>query len=136
MTPTITATTVKDYAAQIGQMARTVYGNHEVKGHDHTDVIIVQGRLTEEAELEGGNDILFIGGRLTDEEIEGGHGSDTLILGAYTRHNAPRLHDHGEKLGNMELESIENIILGDGTVLKGHLPANFPAQTHGTMSVK
>ncbi|MEZ9934604.1 hypothetical protein, partial [Vibrio sp. 10N.261.49.C12] len=30
----------------------------------------------------------------------------------------------------MELESIENIILGDGTVLKGHLPANFPLVTH------
>lgn len=31
----------------------------------------------------------------------------------------------------MELESIENIILGDGTVLKGHMPANFPTSSHG-----
>ncbi|MCV3262702.1 hypothetical protein OGZ01_05930 [Vibrio harveyi] len=30
----------------------------------------------------------------------------------------------------MEIESIENIILGDGTVLKGHLPPNFPLAAH------
>ncbi|NOI25264.1 VCBS domain-containing protein, partial [Vibrio mediterranei] len=131
VTPTITASTVRDYAHSIGQSARTESGHHEVKGHDSADIIIVQGRLTEEAELKSGNDILFIGGRLSDEEIEGGHGSDTLILGGYTKQNAPRLHDHGEKIGNMELESIENIILGDGTVLKGHLPANFPVQSQG-----
>ncbi|EGU38667.1 VCBS domain-containing protein [Vibrio scophthalmi] len=137
VTPTITAQTVRDFAQSIGQTAHTMRGNHEISGHDHADIIIVQGRLTEEAELKDGNDILFIGGRLSDEEIEGGHGSDTLILGAYTKQNAPRLHDHGEKLGNMELESIENIILGDGTVLKGHLPANFPVanQDHYEYSV-
>ncbi len=49
--------------------------------------------------------------------------------------NAPRLRDHGEKLSDgheeMELEDIENIILGDGTVLKGQLPANFPVQSQG-----
>ncbi|USE01952.1 hypothetical protein JKJ11_07820 [Vibrio sp. SCSIO 43133] len=45
------------------------------------------------------------------------------------------MRDHGEKLSDgheeMEIESIENIILGDGTVLKGHLPANFPVQSQG-----
>ncbi|MBO7913496.1 VCBS domain-containing protein [Vibrio sp. G41H] len=134
ITAGITASTVQTYASSLGQHVTTSSGNHEVKGHGHSDIIIVNGRLNEEAELEGGNDILYIGGRLTDKEIEGGHGSDTLILGAYNRNNAPRLRDHGEKLSDgheeMELESIENIILGDGTVLKGHLPANFPLVTH------
>ncbi|WP_050798623.1 VCBS domain-containing protein [Vibrio mediterranei] len=135
VTPTITATTVRDYAHRIGQSATTASGHHEINGHGSSDIIIVQGRLTEEAELKSGNDILYIGGSLTDKEIEGGHGSDTLILGAYNRQNAPRLRDHGEKLSDgheeMEIESIENIILGDGTVLKGHLPANFPVQSQG-----
>ncbi|WCP70265.1 VCBS domain-containing protein (plasmid) [Vibrio tubiashii] len=134
VTAGITASTVQAYAHSIGQHATMASGHHEIKGHGHSDIIIVQGRLNEEAELEGGNDILYIGGRLTDKEIEGGHGSDTLILGAYTRNNAPRLHDHGEKISDgheeMELEDIENIILGDGTVLKGHLPPNFPLATH------
>ncbi|NOH78647.1 tandem-95 repeat protein [Vibrio sp. RE86] len=131
ITPSITAATVQAYAHNIGQFAHRVSGRDEIEGHGNSEVFIVQGSLHEEAELKGGNDILFIGGRLTDEEIEGGSGTDTLILGAYTRQNAPRLHDHGEKLGNMELESIENIILGDGTVLKGHMPANFPVSSHG-----
>ncbi len=131
ITPSITATTVQTYAHSIGQYAQRVSGRDEIEGHGNSEVFIVQGSLHEEAELKGGNDILFIGGRLTDEEIEGGSGTDTLILGAYTRQNAPRLHDHGEKLGNMELESIENIILGDGTVLKGRMPANFPVSSHG-----
>ncbi|WP_181359040.1 VCBS domain-containing protein [Vibrio mediterranei] len=135
VTPTITATTVRDYAHRIGQSATTASGHHEINGHGSSDIIIVQGRLTEEAELKSGNDILYIGGSLTDKEIEGGHGSDTLILGAYNRQNAPRLRDHGEKLSDgheeMELEDIENIILGDGTVLKGQLPANFPVQSQG-----
>ncbi|MFM2594720.1 VCBS domain-containing protein [Vibrio harveyi] len=134
VTAGITASTVQAYAHSIGQHATTTSGHHEIKGHGHDDIIIVQGRLNEEAELEGGNDILYIGGRLTDKEIEGGHGSDTLILGAYNRNNAPRLHDHGEKISDgheeMELEDIENIILGDGTVLKGHLPPNFPSIGH------
>lgn len=134
VTAGITASTVQAYAHSIGQHATTASGHHEIKGHGHNDIIIVQGRLNEEAELESGNDILYIGGRLTDKEIEGGHGSDTLILGAYNRNNAPRLHDHGEKISDgheeMELEDIENIILGDGTVLKGHLPPNFPSITH------
>ncbi|OED63848.1 hypothetical protein A165_11605 [Vibrio tasmaniensis ZS-17] len=134
VTAGITPSTLQAYAHSIGQHATTVSGSHEIKGHGHSDIIIVNGRLHEEADLEGGNDILFLGGRLTDKEIEGGHGSDTLILGAYNRNNAPRLHDHGEKISDgheeMELESIENIILGDGTVLKGHLPANFPLVTH------
>ncbi|MFS1871427.1 VCBS domain-containing protein [Vibrio lentus] len=134
VTAGITPSTLQAYAHSIRAHATTVSGSHEIKGHGHSDIIIVSGRLHEEAELEGGNDILFLGGRLTDKEIEGGHGSDTLILGAYNRNNAPRLHDHGEKISDgreeMELESIENIILGDGTVLKGHLPANFPLVTH------
>ncbi|WGS63476.1 VCBS domain-containing protein [Vibrio lentus] len=134
VTAGITPSTLQAYAHSIRGHATTVSGSHEIKGHGHSDIIIVSGRLHEEAELEGGNDILFLGGRLTDKEIEGGHGSDTLILGAYNRNNAPRLHDHGEKISDgheeMELESIENIILGDGTVLKGHLPANFPLVTH------
>ncbi|GAM65592.1 probable RTX [Vibrio ishigakensis] len=127
ITPTITATTVQNYAHSMGQYAHRVSGRDEIEGHGSSEVFIVQGSLHEEAELKGGNDILFIGGRLTDEEIEGGSGTDTLILGAYTRQNAPRLHDHGEKLGNMELESIENVILGDGTVLKGtyHLISRY-----------
>ncbi|OMO28594.1 VCBS domain-containing protein [Vibrio lentus] len=134
VTAGITPSTLQAYAHSIRAHATTVSGSHEIKGHGHSDIIIVSGRLHEEAELEGGNDILFLGGRLTDKEIEGGHGSDTLILGSYNRNNAPRLHDHGEKISDgreeMELESIENIILGDGTVLKGHLPANFPLVTH------
>ncbi|NOH35660.1 VCBS domain-containing protein [Vibrio chagasii] len=134
VTAGISASTVQAYAHSIGQHATMASGHHEIKGHGHNDIIIVQGRLNEEAELESGNDILYIGGRLTDKEIEGGHGSDTLILGAYNRNNAPRLHDHGEKINDgheeMELEDIENIILGDGTVLKGHLPPNFPLATH------
>ncbi|WP_299141171.1 VCBS domain-containing protein [uncultured Vibrio sp.] len=134
VTAGITAGTIQTYANSVGQHATTVSGHHEIKGHGHSDIIIVNGRLNEEAELEGGNDILYIGGRLTDKEIEGGHGSDTLILGAYNRNNAPHLRDHGEKLSDgheeMELESIENIILGDGTVLKGHLPPNFPSVAH------
>nr|WP_277869551.1 VCBS domain-containing protein [Vibrio splendidus] len=134
VTAGITASTIQTYASTLGQHATTVSGHHEIKGHGHSDIIIVNGRLNEEAELEGGNDILYIGGRLTDKEIEGGHGTDTLILGAYNRNTAPHLRDHGEKLSDgheeMELESIENIILGDGTVLKGHLPPNFPLVTH------
>ncbi|MEZ8696474.1 VCBS domain-containing protein, partial [Vibrio lentus] len=134
VTAGITPSTLQAYAHSIRAHATTVSGSHEIKGHGHSDIIIVSGRLHEEAELEGGNDILFLGGRLTDKEIEGGSGRDTLILGAYNRNNAPRLHDHGEKISDgreeMELESIENIILGDGTVLKGHLPANFPLVTH------
>ncbi|GAL31526.1 probable RTX [Vibrio maritimus] len=115
VTPTITATTVRDYAHRIGHSATTASGHHEINGHGSSDIIIVQGRLREEAELKSGNDILYIGGSLTDKEIEGGSGSDTLILGAYNRQNAPRLRDHGEKLSDgheeMEIESIENIIL-------------------------
>ncbi|PMG19291.1 hypothetical protein BCU97_05105 [Vibrio splendidus] len=142
----ITSNMVHQYAQQLGASfsshnhhhGQTTYsnenGHHEIKGHDSHDIIVVSGSLNEEADLKDGNDILFIGGRLTDKEIEGGHGSDTLILGAYNRNNAPRLHDHGEKISDgheeMELESIENIILGDGTVLKGHLPPNFPSVAH------
>ena len=92
VTAGITASTVQAYAHSIGQHATTASGHHEIKGHGHNDIIIVQGRLNEEAELESGNDILYIGGRLTDKEIEGGHGSDTLILGAYNRNNAPRIY--------------------------------------------
>ncbi|HFQ5220678.1 TPA: VCBS domain-containing protein, partial [Vibrio vulnificus] len=128
VTAGITASTVQDYARSIGQHATTASGHHEISGHGSSDIIIVQGPLTEEAELKSGNDILYIGGRLTDEEIDGGRGSDTLILGAYNRNNAPRLHS--DKIGNMEIESIENIILGDGTILKGHLPPNFPSVGH------
>ncbi|WP_409586179.1 VCBS domain-containing protein [Vibrio rotiferianus] len=128
VTAGITASTVQAYAHSIGQSARTVSGHHEVEGHGHSEIFIVQGSLHDEAELKSGNDILYIGGRLTDEEIEGGSGRDTLILGAYNRNNAPRLHS--DKIGNMEIESIENIILGDGTVLKGHLPPNFPSIGH------
>ncbi|QFT36416.1 MULTISPECIES: VCBS domain-containing protein [unclassified Vibrio] len=128
VTAGITASTVQAYAHSIGQSARTVSGHHEIEGHGHSEIFIVQGSLHEEAELKSGNDILYIGGRLTDEEIEGGSGRDTLILGAYNRNNAPRLHS--DKIGNMEIESIENIILGDGTVLKGHLPPNFPSIGH------
>ncbi len=128
VTAGITASTVQAYAHSIGQFARTVSGHHEVEGHGQSEIYIVQGSLHDEAELKSGNDILYIGGRLTDEEIEGGSGRDTLILGAYNRNNAPRLHS--DKIGNMEIESIENIILGDGTVLKGHLPPNFPLATH------
>ncbi|MDW4814098.1 VCBS domain-containing protein, partial [Shewanella fidelis] len=135
-TPRITAATMQQYAQQIGASSsqghhhgQTSYqasnGHHEIKGHDSHDIITVSGSLHEEAELKDGNDILFIGGRLTDEEIEGGSGRDTLILGAYSNQNRPHLsHD---KIGPMEIEGIENIILGDGTVLRGHLPANFPA---------
>ncbi|EDK30593.1 VCBS repeat protein [Vibrionales bacterium SWAT-3] len=134
VTAGITASTVQAYAHSIGQSARTVSGHNEIEGHGHSEIFIVQGSLHDEAELKGGNDILYLGGRLTDEEIEGGSGRDTLILGAYNRNNAPRLHDHGEKISDgheeMELEDIENIILGDGTVLKGHLPPNFPSITH------
>ncbi|USE01951.1 VCBS domain-containing protein [Vibrio sp. SCSIO 43133] len=72
VTPTITATTVRDYAHRIGQSATTASGHHEINGHGSSDIIIVQGRLTEEAELKSGNDILYIGGSLTDKEIEGG----------------------------------------------------------------
>ncbi|ELH4835474.1 VCBS domain-containing protein, partial [Vibrio harveyi] len=128
VTAGITASTVQAYAHSIGQSARTVSGHHEIEGHGHSEIFIVQGSLHEEAELKSGNDILYIGGRLTDEEIEGGSGRDTLILGAYNRNNAPRLHS--DKIGNMEIESIENIILGDGTVLKGQLPPNFPSIGH------
>uniref|UniRef100_UPI00247FCF18 VCBS domain-containing protein n=1 Tax=Vibrio harveyi TaxID=669 RepID=UPI00247FCF18 len=128
VTAGITASTVQAYAHSIGQSARTVSGHHEIEGHGQSEIYIVQGSLHDEAELKSGNDILYIGGRLTDEEIEGGSGRDTLILGAYNRNNAPRLHS--DKIGNMEIESIENIILGDGTVLKGHLPPNFPLATH------
>ncbi|MDE1238271.1 cadherin-like domain-containing protein [Vibrio aestuarianus] len=128
VTAGITASTVQGYARSIGQHATTASGHHEISGHGSSDIIIVQGPLTEEAELKSGNDILYIGGRLTDEEIDGGSGSDTLILGAYNRNNAPRLHS--DKIGNMEIESIENIILGDGTILKGHLPPNFPSVGH------
>ncbi|MDC5853900.1 VCBS domain-containing protein [Vibrio europaeus] len=124
----ITASTVQAYAHSAGLYAQRVSGHHEIEGHGHSEAFIVQGSLHEEAELKGGNDILYIGGRLTDEEIEGGSGSDTLILGAYNRNNAPRLHS--DKIGNMEIESIENIILGDGTVLKGRLPPNFPSIAH------
>ncbi|WP_162184040.1 VCBS domain-containing protein [Vibrio owensii] len=128
VTAGITASIVQAYAHSIGQSARTVSGHHEIEGHGQSEIYIVQGSLHDEAELKSGNDILYIGGRLTDEEIEGGSGRDTLILGAYNRNNAPRLHS--DKIGNMEIESIENIILGDGTVLKGHLPPNFPLATH------
>ncbi|MDC5807983.1 VCBS domain-containing protein [Vibrio europaeus] len=128
VTAGITASTVQAYAHSIGQSARTVSGHHEIEGHGQSEIYIVQGSLHDEAELKSGNDILYIGGRLTDEEIEGGSGRDTLILGAYNRNNAPRLHS--DKIGNMEIESIENIILGDGTVLKGRLPPNFPLATH------
>nr|WP_230853533.1 VCBS domain-containing protein [Vibrio harveyi] len=124
VTAGITVNTVQAYAHSIGQSVRTVSGHHEIEGHGNSEVFIVQGSLHEEAELKSGNDILYIGGRLTDEEIEGGSGRDTLILGAYNRNNAPKLHS--DKIGNMEIESIENIILGDGTVLKGQLPPNFP----------
>ncbi|WP_274883760.1 VCBS domain-containing protein [Vibrio harveyi] len=128
VTAGITASTVQAYAHSIGQSARTVSGHHEIEGHGQSEIYIVQGSLHDEAELKSGNDILYIGGRLTDEEIEGGSGRDTLILGAYNRNNAPRLHS--DKIGNMEIESIENIILGDGTVLKGQLPPNFPSIGH------
>ncbi|KJY91730.1 hypothetical protein TW84_07870 [Vibrio neptunius] len=125
VTAGITANTVQAYAHSVGLSAQRVSGHHEIEGHGRSEVFIVQSSLHEEAELKSGNDILYIGGRLTDQEIEGGSGSDTLILGAYNRNNAPRLHS--DKIGNMEIESIENVILGDGTVLKGHLPPNFPS---------
>ncbi|MCW8334752.1 VCBS domain-containing protein [Vibrio paucivorans] len=135
----ITPAVLQQYAQSLhGGHYQSASGHHEIKGHGGSDVIVVSGSLHDEAELGGGNDILYIGGRLTDEEIEGEGGSDTLILGAYSRGNPPRHieYEHGhhgqiKKIDGMELEDVENVILGDGTVLSGHLPSQFPTIDRG-----
>ena len=54
VTAGITASTVQAYAHSIGQSARLVSGHHEIEGHGHSEIYIVQGSLHDEAELKSG----------------------------------------------------------------------------------
>ncbi|MEO9654800.1 tandem-95 repeat protein [Marinomonas sp.] len=86
------------------------------------DDVYIDGDVKEYINLGNGDDLLVIGG-LVEWEIESGDGNDSLLLNGYTA----ATYATEKSLPTSKLESrisdFTNIMLGDGTVIKGDASA-------------